>query len=235
MKGKKTTIAIIVASLCLIIGGVYFNKNYRFTCFDSKQTYKKESIQDLNRYLLDAVISRDSKLCEKFLTRGANPNIPLSDGDNIFYKALLGGDEEICECLVKHGADATTIHPHPKTIYDNKTVRLFRKYNVKGTVDTLDTVLPINKSNVSENDKMNGFKLLEHHGGEYITGKVKNISGKNYSSVYININILDMKGNVVNSTLDNISNLKANQVWSFKAPALVQGEYKYEIMGIDAY
>ncbi|GAB6150236.1 FxLYD domain-containing protein [Clostridium novyi] len=236
MKNNKSAIIIIIASICLILGMNYFNKNYRFTCFNKEETVQKESTEDLNNHLLGAVTSHNLQLCESVLSRGANPNELLSDGDYILYKALLSGNEDICDCLIKHGADVSMIQIHPNTIYEDKAIKLFKKYNVKGNLTTLDDVFPTkNDTTTVKDNKINNFEILEHHGGEYITGKVKNVSGRDYSSVYIKINILDMKGNVINSTIDDISNLRNGQIWSFKAPCLTEGQYRYEITGIDAY
>ena len=87
----------------------------------------------------------------------------------------------------------------------------------------------------NETNATNEFELLEHQGGESITGKIKNVSGRDYSYVSVSINILDEEGNVIDSTFDCINNLRDNQVWSFSAPVLVEGRYIYEINEISGY
>ena len=51
----------------------------------------------------------------------------------------------------------------------------------------------------------------------YITGVVKNNTGKDLSYVQILIPIYDNSGNKISDAIDNINNLKANSTWKFKA------------------
>jgi hypothetical protein len=71
--------------------------------------------------------------------------------------------------------------------------------------------------------------------GEYtskIVGKVKNNTGKKYRYVQIEFNLLNKKGEVVGSTLDNMTNLGASKVWSFNAPILHDDADTVEVQGI---
>ncbi|MCB6475554.1 FxLYD domain-containing protein [Emergencia timonensis] len=103
-----------------------------------------------------------------------------------------------------------------------------------------------NKDSKNENqdDKYmyNDFKLMNK--GEFnaesdgysitISGKVKNMTGKELSYAQIEFTIYDADGAQVGTALANINNLEKDGVWKFKAISLdsVEGNYKYKLADI---
>ncbi len=78
-------------------------------------------------------------------------------------------------------------------------------------------------------------KIEEDSFTRYITGKVKNNSGKDVSYVQIEINLYDKDGNQIGSTLDNVNNLEKDGVWSFKAIMLEDNAASYKIKDITGF
>jgi hypothetical protein len=66
------------------------------------------------------------------------------------------------------------------------------------------------------------LELLEHGFQEdgflsYVAGKIRNNSNKDYGYVQVQINLYDAEGTLVDSTLDNVNNLRAGETWAFEA------------------
>lgn len=91
------------------------------------------------------------------------------------------------------------------------------------------------KERANKNPVINGFEFYDLKGKGDITGKIKNTNNVTYKSVFVNINILNKKGEVISSTIDTIQNLQPNQVWNFKAHSTVQEEGTFQIMDIKGY
>lgn len=83
------------------------------------------------------------------------------------------------------------------------------------------------------------YEILEHKaindgGIKYITGKIKNNTGRQVSYAQVEINLYDANGQQCGSTLANINNLEANGVWNFKA--VVVDDFKtYKIMNVSGF
>lgn len=56
----------------------------------------------------------------------------------------------------------------------------------------------------------------------YITGVVRNNSGKDCDYVQITYNLYDKDGNQIGTALDNINNFEKDSTWKFKALALAE-------------
>lgn len=69
-------------------------------------------------------------------------------------------------------------------------------------------------------------------GAMWIVGTVKNQSGRNYSFVQVEINLYDRSGVLLESTLDNVSNLAAGGSWRFKAPVLKRGADRFSVVRV---
>ena len=57
-----------------------------------------------------------------------------------------------------------------------------------------------------------------HAHSDAISGTVKNRSGVNCETAYIEFNLYDSHENLVGNTFDTISNLGPGQMWKFRAP-----------------
>lgn len=56
--------------------------------------------------------------------------------------------------------------------------------------------------------------------GYYISGVIKNNSGRDLSYLQVEFNLYDSDGNQVGTALDNISNLEKDGTWKFKAAGI---------------
>jgi hypothetical protein len=72
-------------------------------------------------------------------------------------------------------------------------------------------------------------------GLRYVSGKIKNNSGKTATYVQVEINLYDSNGQQLGSTLANLNNLEAGQVWNFKAPITEDGTTKYKIIEVTGF
>lgn len=88
----------------------------------------------------------------------------------------------------------------------------------------------------SGNSKKTDLEIVEHKAininyFNYITGIVKNNSNKTYEYVEVKIGIYN--GHVLmGTTMASTQGMKAGDIWSFQAPVLEQGEYKYKFISI---
>lgn len=70
------------------------------------------------------------------------------------------------------------------------------------------------------------------YGGYAIEGRIRNVSGQTLDYVQVEINLLDGAGNVVGSTLDNVTNLGSGQTWRFSVPVTEEEAMDYKITAI---
>lgn len=69
----------------------------------------------------------------------------------------------------------------------------------------------------------------------YISGVIKNNSGKDCSYVQITFNMYDADGNQVGTALDNINNLEKSGTWKFKAMSIEKEATSYKLAGITGF
>lgn len=70
---------------------------------------------------------------------------------------------------------------------------------------------------------------------EYITGTIINNSDREYSSIYVDIQLFDTDGNVIDSTIDSIEKFKPGQTWSFKTEYYNKYAVDFKISGITVF
>lgn len=232
MSTKKIIIGSVVFGI-LIVAGAYFNENYEFKATQTSINNKK-SKEELSKELLKAMENNWISEAKQLIDDGADYYYTAEDGLNLFTKAFYLANDGLIDHMISKGADIKKVQVSNNCIYQENTIKAFEKYGIN-TKNTLNTYVEKNKPSESGNPRINGFEILEHKGENYITGKIKNTNNSSFSSVYININILDTNGNVINSTIDSINNLQVGQTWSFKAPVTVNQTYRYEIMDIKGY
>ncbi len=68
-----------------------------------------------------------------------------------------------------------------------------------------------------------------------IIGTLKNCGKKRYSYVSIEFSLYDRKGNLVGSTLDNVTNLDPGETWKFSANIIDDDCYKFAVSKINGY
>lgn len=106
----------------------------------------------------------------------------------------------------------------------------------EGATTTQSTSTSTNTKNEVRKPK---YEILEHkaindNGIKYITGKVKNNTGKQVSYAQVEINLYDANGQQCGSTLANVNNLEPEGVWNFKAIA-IEDFTTYKIMDISGF
>lgn len=72
----------------------------------------------------------------------------------------------------------------------------------------------------------------------YIEGTIKNNTNDDYSYVQVSFNLFDAEGNQIGTAWTNISHLKANGTWKYKASALIDDDnkiYRYELAKITGW
>lgn len=69
----------------------------------------------------------------------------------------------------------------------------------------------------------------------YISGVIKNNSGKDCSYVQVTFNMYDADGNQVGTALDNINNLEKDGTWKFKAMAIEKEATSYKLAEITGF
>ncbi|MBR1943477.1 FxLYD domain-containing protein [bacterium] len=92
---------------------------------------------------------------------------------------------------------------------------------------------------VNEGHQLN-LEVIESHScnleyGRAICGTVKNNSNYNVGYVHVEINLYDKKGNLIDSTLDNVNNLEGNSTWKFQAPVISDNVTSYKIKNVVGY
>lgn len=70
---------------------------------------------------------------------------------------------------------------------------------------------------------------------EYITGTIINNSDREYSSIYVDIQLFDKEGNVIDSTIDSIEKFKPGQTWSYKTEYYNKYAVDFKISGITVF
>ncbi len=85
-----------------------------------------------------------------------------------------------------------------------------------------ETVIEDTDEIEEEVESLDDLELLEHSfvDGEYysyISGRIKNNSDNDYGYVQVQINLYDSEGTLLDSTLDNINNLRSGETWAFEA------------------
>lgn len=70
---------------------------------------------------------------------------------------------------------------------------------------------------------------------QYATGKVRNNTDHKYNYVQVEINLLDVQGNIVGSTLANVNNLEPGKVFAFKAVVLDSSAKTFEVKGVTGF
>ena len=73
------------------------------------------------------------------------------------------------------------------------------------------------------------------YGARAICGTVKNNSNHNAGYVQVEINLYDKKGNLIDSTLDNVNNLEPYATWKFQAPIINDNVATYKIKNVVGY
>lgn len=85
------------------------------------------------------------------------------------------------------------------------------------------------------------YEILDHKmitgddGVKYVTGHIKNNSGKTASYAQIEINLYDANNTQLGSTLDNLNNLEDGKVWNFKAIVDKDNTASYKIMSVSGF
>ena len=69
----------------------------------------------------------------------------------------------------------------------------------------------------------------------YISGVIKNNSGKDCTYVQITFNLYDEDGNQIGTALDNINNLEKDGTWKFKAMGMGDGAASYKLAEITGF
>ncbi|MFT4415593.1 FxLYD domain-containing protein [Fredinandcohnia humi] len=70
---------------------------------------------------------------------------------------------------------------------------------------------------------------------EYIVGTIKNNSDQEYSSIYVDIQLFDKDGNVIDSTIDSLERFKPGQTWAFKTEYYNKNAVEFKISGITVF
>lgn len=70
---------------------------------------------------------------------------------------------------------------------------------------------------------------------EYITGTIKNNSEREFSSIYVDIQMFDEDGNLIDSTIDSMEKFKPGQTWSFKTEYYNKYAVDFKISGITVF
>ncbi|MEH7386100.1 FxLYD domain-containing protein [Bacillus sp. JJ1521] len=70
---------------------------------------------------------------------------------------------------------------------------------------------------------------------EYITGTIINNSDLEYSSIYVDIQLFDKDGHVIDSTIDSLEKFKPGQTWSFKTEYYNKYAVDFKISGITVF
>lgn len=112
------------------------------------------------------------------------------------------------------------------------------KKNVTGSIDTNNPSAATTPA-VTEAPKAK-YEILEHkiEGDKYtryVTGKIKNNTGKEISYAQIEINLYDKDEAQVGTTLDNVTNLEKDGTWVFKAMILEDNAVSYKIKGVSGF
>lgn len=97
-------------------------------------------------------------------------------------------------------------------------------YNENDTNDNLELVGGIENT-----------KGVVEYGILTISGKVKNNSDKDYSSVIISFSVYDAENNKIGTCVDSISGLSAGETWAFKAGGIGENYYTYHLKSIKGY
>ena len=78
-------------------------------------------------------------------------------------------------------------------------------------------------------------KESDQDGIRYITGKIKNNTGKQISYAQVEINLYDENKQLLGSTLANVNNLEVDGVWNFKAIVTEENYKSYKIMNVTGF
>lgn len=73
------------------------------------------------------------------------------------------------------------------------------------------------------------------YGNQFVTGRVRNNSGHAYRYAQVEITLLDEAGNVVGSTIDNVTNLRAGKTWRFRAIVTEPSAAQFRIADVSGY
>ena len=77
--------------------------------------------------------------------------------------------------------------------------------------------------------------ITDDDGIKYVTGQIKNNSGKTSGYVQVEINLYDSNNTQLGSTLANLNNLEDGKVWNFKAPVTEDNTASYKIMNVTGF
>lgn len=114
-------------------------------------------------------------------------------------------------------------------------------------VYVLDSVMPkkevskTTKTVIKQEKKKNNLEVIESYpcnlgyGLRGICGKVKNNSSCNVGYAQVEINLYDKKGNLIDSTIDNINNVEPNSTWIFEAPVINDRVTTYKIKNLTMF
>ncbi|ADU32280.1 FxLYD domain-containing protein [Evansella cellulosilytica] len=86
-------------------------------------------------------------------------------------------------------------------------------------------------------DVSEGLTLVDHDSrsdewSSYVVGSILNESNETFDYVQVSVNLFDVNGNLVGSTLDNVNNLRSGETWNFEAIILNSNVDSYEIVDI---
>ena len=107
----------------------------------------------------------------------------------------------------------------------------------------LDSIMPKAENyqptkNRAKQVRKNNLEVIESHpcnlgyGLRGICGKVENNSNYNIGYAQVEINLYDKKGNLIDSTIDNINNVEPNSTWKFEAPVINDKVKTYKIKNL---
>jgi hypothetical protein len=100
--------------------------------------------------------------------------------------------------------------------------------NTKSTTDTKQQEKP-------KYEILNHKMITDDDGIKYVTGQIKNNSGKTSGYVQVEINLYDSNNTQLGSTLANLNNLEDGKVWNFKAPVTEDNTASYKIMNVTGF
>lgn len=238
---NKKKIAIILSSIIIFIIVGLTGFNY----------YKNTDVRNANEFILNIENGNINKCIELLDNSNINPNYVL-DGETLYNKTV--------NIVLEKSADPINGTTKYLDIFD-KMDSTARKSSVKLYNNTLNSyqlnflgaigVDSPNKKSIATNSSknistsvetansnhftMDELELLEKSvskDGRYIQGKIKNNNVFSCSYVEVKAKITDTNGNVLDTSIDNITSLKSGETWSFSIPVIVDtsNPYNYEII-----
>jgi ankyrin repeat protein len=202
--------------------------------------------------IFDAFYNAKYPILQTLLNAGADVNTVefdtgtrSNDGCNLLMYAVLDKNKSLLDMILAAHPDLTQEDNDGSTALDY-AVQEYKIHHNTATFKILNTLRDVGSPsgdnlksyNAQDGDliaKVTSFDVDGTSDIPTITGNVKNCGTHRYTYVEIDAKFKDSSGNLIDSSMDNVTSLDPGETWKFSISTLKDGATTYDLTGLKGH